>query len=444
MAVKETHTNSDTHAPRRVWGVALLVLSVFVALSIFSYDWRDVERLHSPPNVPPCNLIGPVGAALAFGLFMFFGVAAYLAPLVLLADGLILVRGRDRRAWPRLLWVLVGVCGVALALELRPQFWYGACRSLNIADAGGVWGRLVAADLLIRWMNPMGAGILIGAMITISTVMAVRGDRILRWVAAVWTGARVAAARAQAARLARRRERANARAAAAPPPERGVPRAAAVTPPREDLELVEVPPQPQPPQPRRKPAAPPPRAAEPDSFAPEAPRAPGEPDGTAPTSFSTYQFPTIDLLDPVPLSTGDEAPPDTVAIGQTLVNTLADFGIEVTFVNAEIGPVVTCYEVLPAPGVKVERIVSLQNNLALSLKAISVRVQAPIPGKGVVGIEVPNPTAKTVYLREIMEGEKWKRGNIRLPLALGKDVGGNDIIADLTRMPHMLIAGATG
>jgi S-DNA-T family DNA segregation ATPase FtsK/SpoIIIE len=113
-------------------------------------------------------------------------------------------------------------------------------------------------------------------------------------------------------------------------------------------------------------------------------------------------------------------------------------------VRAEVGPVVTCYEVLPAPGIKVERIAGLQNNLALSLKATTVRVVAPIPGKGVVGIEVPNATAKMVYLREILESDKWRRGNIRLPLALGKDVGGNDIVADLTRMPHMLIAGATG
>ena len=112
--------------------------------------------------------------------------------------------------------------------------------------------------------------------------------------------------------------------------------------------------------------------------------------------------------------------------------------------NVEQGPVVTRYELLPAPGVRVERISGLSNNLALSLKATSVRVQAPIPGKGVVGIEVPNATSKMVYLREILEGETWQPARLRLPLVLGKDVGGNDLVADLARMPHLLIAGATG
>jgi S-DNA-T family DNA segregation ATPase FtsK/SpoIIIE len=106
--------------------------------------------------------------------------------------------------------------------------------------------------------------------------------------------------------------------------------------------------------------------------------------------------------------------------------------------------VVTRYELLPAKGVKLERINALSNNLALALKATSIRVQAPIPGKGVVGVEIPNTTAKMVCAREILEGDVWQSGRAKLPLMLGKDVSGNDLVADLTSMPHLLIAGATG
>jgi S-DNA-T family DNA segregation ATPase FtsK/SpoIIIE len=135
---------------------------------------------------------------------------------------------------------------------------------------------------------------------------------------------------------------------------------------------------------------------------------------------------------------------DTEATSRVLKDTLAEFGIEAEVTNAQVGPVVTSYELLPAPGVRVEKIQGLSNNLALSLKATSVRVQAPIPGKGVVGIEVPNGTANVVYLREILENEAWTSGKAKLPLALGKDVSGRVIVGDLTDMPHLLIAGATG
>ncbi|MCX7006849.1 MAG: DNA translocase FtsK, partial [Kiritimatiellaeota bacterium] len=124
--------------------------------------------------------------------------------------------------------------------------------------------------------------------------------------------------------------------------------------------------------------------------------------------------------------------------------TLAEFGIDVDVTNVEQGPVVTRYELLPAPGVRVEKITALSNNIALNMKAESIRVQAPIPGKGVVGIEVPNGLRVAVYLRELMESAAWQNTSAALPLALGKDVGGRVIVADLADMPHLLIAGATG
>ena len=157
-----------------------------------------------------------------------------------------------------------------------------------------------------------------------------------------------------------------------------------------------------------------------------------------------YELPPVTLLDPVPPEKDRALDTDFSGGAQLLKETLAEFGIEVDVTNVEQGPVVTRYELLPAPGVKVEKITALSNNLALNMKAESVRVQAPIPGKGVVGIEVPNGLRVAVYLREVLESDAWKNTSAALPLALGKDVGGRVIVADLADMPHLLIAGATG
>jgi len=157
-----------------------------------------------------------------------------------------------------------------------------------------------------------------------------------------------------------------------------------------------------------------------------------------------YVLPPLEILPPPPNSQTREIKTDTATTSRVLVETLADFGIECKVVNVEQGPVVTRYEILPAPGVRVERIASLSNNIALSLKASSIRIQTPIPGKGVVGIEVPNSSARIVYLRDVLESKVWQESDANLPLLLGKDVTGEDVVVDLTEMPHLLIAGATG
>jgi len=135
---------------------------------------------------------------------------------------------------------------------------------------------------------------------------------------------------------------------------------------------------------------------------------------------------------------------------QLLETTLKEFGVEARITDVQRGPVVTSFEVLPAAGVRVEKISALSNNLALALKAETIRVQAPIPGKGVVGIEVPNGKSTVVLAREILESKNWAKskdwvkGKISLPMMLGVDVSGNYLVGDLADMPHVLIAGATG
>ena len=108
------------------------------------------------------------------------------------------------------------------------------------------------------------------------------------------------------------------------------------------------------------------------------------------------------------------------------------------------GPTITRYELHPAPGVKLEKITALTNNIAAALKAERIHILAPVPGKSSVGVEVPNPIKTKVIMRDLLESEEWRNTKARIPLALGKDVYGHPIIADLAEMPHLLIAGSTG
>lgn len=129
---------------------------------------------------------------------------------------------------------------------------------------------------------------------------------------------------------------------------------------------------------------------------------------------------------------------------QILERKLLDFGVDGRVIEVHPGPVITRYEIEPAPGIKVHQIVNLANDLALALKAMSVRVIAPIPGKAAVGVEIPNKNRAVVYLREVLTSPEYQGASSKLSLAIGKDTGGNPYVADLGQMPHLLIAGATG
>ncbi len=154
--------------------------------------------------------------------------------------------------------------------------------------------------------------------------------------------------------------------------------------------------------------------------------------------------PPMSILPEAPSRDASLADEELDRVGRLLIETLRTFRVEGRIGGRTTGPVVTQYEVVPAAGVKVNRIASLDADLALALKAPSVRIVAPIPGKGAVGVEVPNPIPEVVYLREILEAPAFRRTRAHLPLALGKDLTGNPYVADLARMPHVLIAGATG
>jgi DNA segregation ATPase FtsK/SpoIIIE, S-DNA-T family len=162
----------------------------------------------------------------------------------------------------------------------------------------------------------------------------------------------------------------------------------------------------------------------------------GDPDST--------ETPPLTLLSEQPAGDPALSAAHFDRLGQVLVETLRTFKVESQIAGRTTGPVVTQFEVVPAPGVKVNRIAALDADLALALRAPSIRIVAPIPGKGAVGVEVPNPESEVVYLRRILESATFQKARGVLPLALGKDLNGRPYVADLAKMPHLLIAGATG
>lgn len=157
-----------------------------------------------------------------------------------------------------------------------------------------------------------------------------------------------------------------------------------------------------------------------------------------------YNFPPVSLLQKSSSRKNNLHEKELLNNAQILEKTLESFGIQAKVVQVSFGPVVTRYEVQPSPGIKVSRIVNLADDIALSLAVPDVRIEAPIPGKAAIGIEVPNKEISKVYFREIVESAEFKNSSSKLTIALGKDIAGKPVVADLAEMPHLLIAGATG
>lgn len=158
----------------------------------------------------------------------------------------------------------------------------------------------------------------------------------------------------------------------------------------------------------------------------------------------TYRLPTTDLLDPLPPPAKKVSKEDMIAQSELLTRKLMDFDIQGRVTQVYPGPVVTMFEFEPAPGVKVSRIVNLADDLALAMRSSSVRIVSPLPGKAAVGIEVPNNTRETVYFRQIMDSPEFLSHKSKLRVPLGKDIFGASIVSSIEKMPHLLIAGATG
>lgn len=160
--------------------------------------------------------------------------------------------------------------------------------------------------------------------------------------------------------------------------------------------------------------------------------------------LSHYKFPPIDLLEDHHSSNSEVSEQELVANKNKIIDTLKNYGIQIDKIKATIGPTVTLYEIVPAPGVKISKIRNLEDDIALSLAALGIRIIAPIPGKGTIGIEVPNLNPEIVSMRSVISSSKFQEAKFDLPVTLGKTIQNEVFVFDLTRSPHLLVAGATG
>ena len=162
------------------------------------------------------------------------------------------------------------------------------------------------------------------------------------------------------------------------------------------------------------------------------------------SSYENYTKPSLDLLTKIGHKGNENDKRKALENASLLIKTLSNFGVDTKMGQVTLGPTITRYEVQPNPGVKVSRIVNLSDDIALSLAAKSIRIEAPIPGKSAIGIEVPNDEPQVVGLRDVLASKEFKENNSSLAIGLGKDISGNPVIADIAKMPHLLVAGATG
>lgn len=461
-----------------VSGILLLAWAILLGLAMFTYTPMDISVFQNPPNTPASNLIGPFGAWNSFVVFMLFGVIGYTVPIMAAALGLLMMFKHDRRLPARIGWFLLLLCGLVTMSEILSDLWAPVTDRLNIGTTGGILGSLLGRRLLIMYLGSAGAGIVAVSFILLSLYFlfdihpANMGQNMGTFMDVIrgrMEYFKLARERARLEKLSKQEEKVRQKleqVQSAKPLSRLSRKKKEIlsplhgdTNPLPDIVDAAAPiVSPLPEKPEKTIAAESDLFADnTDDFEPEeltpdsieignkqhsAP-APARP-RQVPAKSSPFTMPPNKLLEPLPSAKDRVVEIDIEGMSIKLEASLSEFGIDAKVTNVETGPVVTSFEVLPAPGVRVNKIVQLSNDIALTMKAISIRVQAPIPGKGVVGIEIPNPKSTPVFFREIIESPTWKHSKAALPLSLGKDVTGSDVVADLAKMPHMLIAGATG
>ncbi len=411
-------THPKTHEALGILGIAV---TLFLLASLLSYDSLDPSFFNSGggPGHQVYNYGGRWGAELAGDLLELLGVSALALPFFLV---LLSWRFLRAKATPFVIWKLVGCVLLLLSLGLLAQFFARAGLAV-----GRIWERPggFVGEELHRIFSPLvgRVGLPLLGLTTLVLGMVCLSSRPLAGLSFGFRGVieRVAT---------RMRER---RAAKAQLPGRIRP---PYTPPAEEEPQIES---------RSFPVLtePAPGVA---TAGPETPAIDPPPQPSFPFAISKegFQIPPLSLLDLPVGAEGGLSDEERETNAQILERKLLDFGVEGRVTQAQPGPVITRYEIEPGPGIKINRIVALADDLALALRALSVRVVAPIPGKAVVGVEIPNRRRAMVHLREVLASKEFKGSAAHLPLALGKDIAGEPYVVDLGQMPHLLIAGATG
>ncbi len=414
---------------KEIWAIFFLCVTILLFVSLISFDPADLPFFTSNPNIPVNNFGGIVGAYLA-GLFVFaIGKAGFVIPFVTLSWALARFMGRvPEKPLLKVLGATVLVVAVSSFLSLTASY-----DSISRFAGGGIIG-LGFSSLLVKYFGSVGSYTIIIALVALSFLLATE------FLLFPLAHALFMALRASFLRLWS--------SAAARTPRK---RPAVLKPQLQRMPLVKK--KAEPVKTKEKPA----KSAAPAVIIHKKP----EPADSKPHTPKVvrvikekpmggiekreYTLPPISLLDTPPATAERSMTQDLQNSSKVLEETLGDFGLEVRVVKVEQGPVITRYELEPAPGLKISKISGLSDNISLAMKAQSVRIVAPIPGKGTVGVEVPNSKSTMVYLREVLESKEYQAASDdKLTMALGKDISGHPVLADLSDMPHLLIAGATG
>ena len=425
MATKGRSAPAPGHILREAEAITGGAIAIFLALSLFSFS-PDAKT----------NLGGPVGQWLADTMLQALGVAAYLFPIYLgyLTVALLRQSAEDFGALR-----FVGAALLILALAAFAGLVTGGT-GRAVVHGGGWLGGFIGT-VLRGFLGGLGAFLILTMVVAFALVLSTGASAIdvtarsARWLGLhgrelgerTWTALRRRLRREPPSVVESRRARTL--------PPKPIPlveidedddlHTASRPAPKLELPPIIREPEKRPELPKRDRSK---RIEEQEELFVE----------------DNYRLPTLTLLDP-PVRTMQPIDESALHASSRILETkLADFGVAGKVVAVRPGPVITTFEFEPAPGVKVSRIVNLADDLAMALRAASVRILAPIPGKPVVGVEVSNPRRETVFIREVLQSDGYKGGESKLTLALGKDTTGNVAVADLGRMPHLLIAGATG
>jgi S-DNA-T family DNA segregation ATPase FtsK/SpoIIIE len=468
---------------------ALLMLGtgMLLYLALISYVPGDLPNWvpfspGSTPNSPAQNFVGPVGAVVAGWHYFFLGVASFLVAALLLLFGAAKLFFPSLELRSRIGWMILFVLSGCCLAQLQPWFLHGWRAEFNAHGPGGIIGVWLGVRLFRHLLGQAGSAITLmlayGCALILMTglhpVVQVRKlAAYLHRKTVAWQEQHAAARLARAsqqelldlekrslAKEQRKLEKQLKRKGVEPLPLVPAGEAAASINGLAPDEFASLPPPKFTDNSVSPVAAAPPvkkqslsellesnKAARHAAAGGEALGAGGIGPAAAlgDVRFADYQRPGFDLLDSRDAADHQPANEDQLRlIGNKIVETLDQFGIKVSPGDITKGPTITRYEVYPAKGVRVDKIVSLERDLARATRAERINILAPIPGKDTVGIEIANSKKVKVTLRELLEGADWAESKAKIPLALGKDVYGKTIIADLAAMPHCLVAGATG
>lgn len=382
---------------QEVAGIAAVLFSIYLGIALFSYSKWDPSPF-TFTHMPAKNYGGIAGAYISDIFMSFIGLTSYTVPFFLLIFGVKKTMGKEGQK-ENLPGTLLFLFSSSLMLSLLMST-FGFPLS---DDPGGLIGKQVTV-FLREYISLPGSYIFSLSAFFSSLVLL---------IPASLTGLKIKMKPSEAV-------------IPEPKPENRILIEDIIVPTADEEEPVEL--LPRPPLPEKEMYQPPQvKKARP---------------AQSPATKDGYSLPPVDLLKVYDISTRS-SDDDIRTFSSMIKGKLADFGVDGNVTRAEQGPVVTMHEFEPAPGVKINRVVSLSDDLALSLKAQSLRV-SPIAGKNTIGIEVPNRKREIVSLREIISSDNFEKSHSMLSLALGKDIYGNPVVADLAKMPHLLVAGATG